>query len=620
MVLSPGCGIVNNLNMMWAADNDGDPVDGEYVDEIVYDPDWEEWVKSATHGNGILFLGYPSFGTDGPVTLSYNWWAMFYDPAYDFGPRHREGFRDFLTGGTGRPLGDVNKYHVMGNGEIDYDMVYTATIPLDDPVWMTPRGDIAMMASTRGLSRPPNLLSVGPYDLPPGAELKVAFAVVGGEDLHTDPNNADLLPYSARTFLRKLDFSDLVGNAMWAKWIYDNPGVDTDGDGYAGEYQLCDPDSVTNESGQVVVRGDTVFYTGDGIPDWRSAMPPPAPDFWLTPTANGIYVRFNGARCEAERDIFTGQIEFEGYRIYCGLDQRAGSMAMVASYDRDDYDKYVWTGDVYAIEYRLLETPFILDSLRCLYGAGADPCQDSSFDPLNYTVSSPYILPGFSDSAFYFVRHDFNASRWGITTPIRKVYPDEPYPVSLDPDSLPPEALTAEGNPKYFEYEYTIENLLPTVPHWVSVTSFDFGAPALKVPGQESSVTRSAQSVYPMGASDTAAGGSGEVYVYPNPYRIDADYRDLGLEGRLEEDRPDYRVRAVHFRNLPAKCTIYIYSLDGDLVRRLDHDTDPFDPYSSHATWNLITRNTQMVVSGLYYWVVEAEDGTTQMGKLVIIM
>ena len=47
---------------------------------------------------------------------------------------------------------------------------------------------------------------------------------------------------------------------------------------------------------------------------------------------------------------------------------------------------------------------------------------------------------------------------------------------------------------------------------------------------------------------------------------------------------------------------------------------DPADTNSSHDTWNMITRNTQMVVSGLYYWVVEAEDGSTQMGKLVIIM
>lgn len=36
--------------------------------------------------------------------------------------------------------------------------------------------------------------------------------------------------------------------------------------------------------------------------------------------------------------------------------------------------------------------------------------------------------------------------------------------------------------------------------------------------------------------------------------------------------------------------------------------------------WNLLTRNTQMVVSGLYYWSVEDYDGRTQVGNLAIIM
>ncbi|MEW5995734.1 MAG: T9SS C-terminal target domain-containing protein, partial [Candidatus Zixiibacteriota bacterium] len=83
---------------------------------------------------------------------------------------------------------------------------------------------------------------------------------------------------------------------------------------------------------------------------------------------------------------------------------------------------------------------------------------------------------------------------------------------------------------------------------------------------------------------------------------------------------PDDRVRQIHFANLPPRCTIRIYTLDGDLVREIEHDMDPSDPNASHDTWNMITRNTQLVVSGLYYWTVEEPDGETQIGKLVIIM
>ena len=32
---------------------------------------------------------------------------------------------------------------------------------------------------------------------------------------------------------------------------------------------------------------------------------------------------------------------------------------------------------------------------------------------------------------------------------------------------------------------------------------------------------------------------------------------------------------------------------------------------------DLITRNTQLAVSGLYYWTVEGDDGSVQIGKLL---
>ncbi len=71
---------------------------------------------------------------------------------------------------------------------------------------------------------------------------------------------------------------------------------------------------------------------------------------------------------------------------------------------------------------------------------------------------------------------------------------------------------------------------------------------------------------------------------------------------------------------LPPRCTIRIYSLDGDLVRELEHDVDQSDGTGNHHTWNLTTRNTQMLVSGLYYWTVEMPGGAVQMGRLAVIM
>ncbi|KAA3633628.1 MAG: hypothetical protein DWP97_08810 [Calditrichaeota bacterium] len=154
--------------------------------------------------------------------------------------------------------------------------------------------------------------------------------------------------------------------------------------------------------------------------------------------------------------------------------------------------------------------------------------------------------------------------------------------------------------------------------YYASVTAFDYGSPTRGLQPLESSKSFNmtdfhTKNVYSEQQTDN-------IIVYPNPYRINANYRDAGLEGRNEEDRPDYRVRAINFLNIPNRCTISIYSLDGDLVRRLEHEAEPSDPNGHFASWDLITRNTEMVVSGLYYWVVESENGKTEIGKLVIIM
>jgi len=57
----------------------------------------------------------------------------------------------------------------------------------------------------------------------------------------------------------------------------------------------------------------------------------------------------------------------------------------------------------------------------------------------------------------------------------------------------------------------------------------------------------------------------------------------------------------------------------GDLVKEIDHDVPVSDPTYTHDYWDMITRNRQTVVSGLYYWTVEAPSSETQIGKLVVI-
>jgi hypothetical protein len=249
--------------------------------------------------------------------------------------------------------------------------------------WKKPPQDIAENFSDGFV--PELLLSWGPVTIYPGTSYRLIFAIVGGENLHVDPDNLANLPDNPLTFTNNLDFSDFVRNCLMAEWVYDNPGVDTDHDGYRGEFRVCVLDSILSGNEWLYTKADTQWYKGDGVPDLRGAIPPPAPEFWLTSVHNGIHVRFNGHASETELDPFLNISDFEGYHIYLGRDEREASLSLVASYDRENYDKYFLNRSLLTPEWQLLDIPFTLDDLRCLYGSGADPCADSTFDPLTYT-------------------------------------------------------------------------------------------------------------------------------------------------------------------------------------------------------------------------------------------
>lgn len=615
------CDFIDTVNIAWLCDNDGDPT-GNFFD-----------AKSCPGVTGTRIVRTPADSLE----VSFNWWVSAGNPERDYGPREKSGvgklkeeFRDFKTGGLGTPEGDVNKYYIMRNREFDYDQPLIGSISQNDSLWLQPSQDLVAEWS-QGLDTR-YLLSFGPFNVNPGEELPISFAYVGGENLHHVPDNIDNLPSNPAAFYANLDFSDFGENAAWAAKVYDNPGVDTDDDGYAGKFRTCASDSalvfdtittdpllVDTTFDYTVV--DTIYYEGDGVPDFQGAAPPPAPKFWVSPFEGGVKVRINGLNSETAKDNFSRIVDFEGYRIYLSRDDRASSYSMISSFDQENYNKYVWNPNKYPeAGYDLREIPFTLDQLRCLYG---DSCNDMTFDPLFYNRSNPYFHPLYADSIFYFAPQDYNASDLGVNTMFTKIYPDQPYPTSIIPDSAEADELTDDGYLKYFEYEVTIDDILPTIPYYVNVTAFDFGNPASGVEALESSKTINAQEFYPLNTYDVVQANDDKVYVWPNPYRKDGGYQN---EERRFEFAPSNaslnadRIRRIHFANLPPKCTIKIFTLDGDLVREIVHDTDANDPASMHEEWDLITRNTQLVVSGLYYFTVESDGKETQVGKFAIIM
>jgi hypothetical protein len=122
-----------------------------------------------------------------------------------------------------------------------------------------------------------------------------------------------------------------------------------------------------------------------------------------------------------------------------------------------------------------------------------------------------------------------------------------------------------------------------------------------------------------------------KIMVVPNPYMASSALDLSPSQRRLE------------FVNLPARCTIRIYSLGGHLVNvlnhiganrhgwgdysdfdRLDASGDPrefvgWDNHGGTEAWNLQNRFGQTVASGLYFYHVTDERGETHTGKFYVI-
>ncbi len=149
----------------------------------------------------------------------------------------------------------------------------------------------------------------------------------------------------------------------------------------------------------------------------------------------------------------------------------------------------------------------------------------------------------------------------------------------------------------------TIDVPLEGVPYYYAVSAYD-GYKSAEEAGQELLPSYSPLSNYKKSADNAPIPvfpgtlyETGDdippldrVLVVPNPYRGTAEWE------QQYEDR-------VKFTNLPPVAKISIFSLSGDLIKVLEHTNGQAEEY-----WNLISRNNQSVVSGIYVYVVEAPD------------
>ncbi len=159
------------------------------------------------------------------------------------------------------------------------------------------------------------------------------------------------------------------------------------------------------------------------------------------------------------------------------------------------------------------------------------------------------------------------------------------------------EQLTTNGDVTFFQ-EANVG-----APYRYCVTSFD-------THGNESGKT--GYSHFTVSAEIFASNNLDGIRVVPNPFRQQSGFLDPGERKRMA------------FLNIPAKCTIRIYTVALDLVRTIEHDG------GGEATWGttdnedyMLTDFAMNVMPGVYIYHVENHvegfKGESTVGKIVII-
>ena len=101
----------------------------------------------------------------------------------------------------------------------------------------------------------------------------------------------------------------------------------------------------------------------------------------------------------------------------------------------------------------------------------------------------------------------------------------------------------------------------------------------------------------------SAEDGLDFITVVPNPYIVHSDFNETSYKKR------------IRFTRLPDKCNITIFTVSGEKVRQLEHNSS----IDGNAWWDLRSYNNQEIAPGLYIYVVETPGGESKMGKFAIV-
>jgi hypothetical protein len=101
-----------------------------------------------------------------------------------------------------------------------------------------------------------------------------------------------------------------------------------------------------------------------------------------------------------------------------------------------------------------------------------------------------------------------------------------------------------------------------------------------------------------------------DIKVVPNPYLASArwEVKNPYTSGRGP--------RSLHFTHLPAKCTIRIFTIDGELVQTIYHEAVIDD---GTEDWNMLSKDNLSIAYGVYLYHIDAPGIGEKIGKFAVI-
>lgn len=365
---------------------------------------------------------------------------------------------------------------------------------------------------------------------------------------------------------------------------------------------------------------------------WLAASPPPSPntnlavgynytdnpDRRFTPAGDGAVTIAWDNLSEYSPDPKEGDFDFRGYKIWKVSDWTRP----VGSSGPAEAD---WT---LLAEYRWFEC-MSDTSCRRIVSQGNPYCRNL-FIPQSNTIEQVCLNQGdlFNIQSGDIIRPDASVLCVG-------------YPDCLVDSARALGSSAKIGRTRYpvGRYRYLDRQVKNGFMYFYSVSAFDSTDSSQdgQKNGRRSAVE--AEGIVPQSGTNSPR----TVWVVPNPYRGLRTIQDRPSAWDLTPNASDPTGTHVDFMGLPdGRWSIKIFTLSGDLVNTLnsndavnastrtaivlDSQGRPHEsvtrqqdtPNDGQARWNLISRNGQDVVSGIYLFTVESRKGT-ERGKFVII-